>query len=52
MVAVDLLLLYVHIQDGINAPEDTKINLSDHQITGEFIHFSEYFWSSLWISTD
>lgn len=52
MVAVDLLLLYVHIQDGINAPEETKINLSDHQITGEFIHFSEYFWSSLWISTE
>ena len=43
MVAVEILLLYVHIQDGIKAPEETEVNNSDLKMLGEFTHFSEYF---------
>lgn len=42
MEAVDLLLLYVHIQDTIKDPEETEINRSDYQMPGESIYFSEY----------
>lgn len=31
---------------GIKAPEETEINLSDHQMPAEYTHFTEYFWFS------